>query len=47
MGGWSYFIYDWKVGYIYQFKVNVKLDVNESDKVVFMGWFCILELNIW
>lgn len=47
MCGRSYFIYGWKVGYIYQFKVNVRLDVNECDKVVFMGWFFILEFNIW
>lgn len=46
-GGWSYLTYDWKVGHTYQLKVNVKSDANESDKVVFTGWFRIPELNIW
>ena len=43
-GGQSHLVYDWKVG---QLKVNVTPDAEESDKVIFTGWFRIPELNIW
>ena len=45
--GRSYLTYGWKVGHTYQLKVNARSDANESDKVVFTGWFLIPELNIW
>jgi hypothetical protein len=43
----SFFPYDWRVGQTYQCIVNVRPDVNETDKVVFTGWFRIPEENIW
>ena len=46
-GGQSHLVYDWKVGHTYQLMVNVRQDAEESDKVIFTGWFRIPELDIW
>lgn len=46
-GGQIHLVYDWKAGQTYQLKVNVRPDAEESEKVIFTGWFRIPELNIW
>ena len=46
-GGQIHLVYDWKVGQTYQLQVNVRPDAEESEKVIFTGWFRIPELNIW